>query len=95
MLAQTCSQIGADTGHSKMTSSSGDKSKVSSSKSKNTTSTSPVIVVSENNSSSVKPVPFKPYEPSSGPVTPKCVENKRMSESSSTKSTSPHNTDTR
>jgi len=53
MLAQTCSQIGADSGPKMI-----DKQKLSSDKSKNAPkSGSPTIVVSD-----AKPVPFKPYE---------------------------------
>merc|ERR1719219_291949 len=55
MLAQTCSQIGADPGPKLL-----EKQKVSNSSSKSSNSTkcsSPTIVVSDS-----KPVPFKPYE---------------------------------
>jgi len=86
MLAQTCSQIGADTG-TKLTSGAADKVKMTASNNSGKNSGkcgSPTIVVSDS-----KPVPFKPYE-NTKEVTAKAVDSKRMSETSS-KSASPHN----
>ena len=82
MLAQTCSQIGADTG-AKSNSVAADKVKSSAAGGKNKCG-SPTIVVSDS-----KPVPFKPYE-NTKEVTAKAVDSKRVSEASS-KSASPHN----
>ena len=83
MLAQTCSQIGADSGP-------GAGAKLSSEKAAKmskagTKPGSPTIVVSD-----AKPVPFKPYE-NTKDVTAKAVESKRASEAGSNKSSSPHN----
>ena len=86
MLAQTCSQIGADTG-TKLTSGAADKVKMTASNNSGKNSGkcgSPTIVVSDS-----KPVPFKPYE-NTKEVTAKAVDSKRVSEASS-KSASPHN----
>ena len=85
MLAQTCSQIGADTGPK--TNATVDKAKMSAGKNSGTKCGSPTIVVSDS-----KPVPFKPYE-NTKEVTAKTVDSKRISEGSS-KSASPH-TETR
>merc|ERR1719507_1585549 len=82
MLAQTCSQIGADPGPKLL-----EKQKVSNGSSKSSNSTkcsSPTIVVSDS-----KPVPFKPYETTKD-VKAKAVESKRASETGSSKSLSPH-----
>ena len=90
MLAQTCSQIGADPGP-KVTNGN-DKAKLtSSSKSKAAAGggSSPVIVVSDSS----KPVSFKPYETKEGggsASSPKAVESKRSSDAGSSKSNSPH-----
>ena len=87
MLAQTCSQIGADPGP-KVTNGN-DKTKLtSSSKSKPAAGggSSPVIVVSDSS----KPVSFKPYETKEGGSSPKAVESKRTSDAGSSKSNSPH-----
>ena len=80
MLAQTCSQIGADSGPKMI-----DKQKLSSDKSKNPPkSGSPTIVVSD-----AKAVPFKPYEITKEASVAK-IESKRPSlnpSESSSKST--------
>jgi len=86
MLAQTCSQIGADSG-SKLAS---DKLKltvstVTSTKSSNPARSSPSFVVSD----SKQQVPFKPYE-NTKEVSAKAVDSKRMSDTGSSKSESPH-----
>lgn len=73
MLAQTCSQIGADTGPNKIM----DRSKASDKKPK--LSSSPTIVVSD-----AKPVSFKPYETTT--KEPARVEQKRASSSASNSS---------
>jgi len=85
MLAQTCSQIGADSG-SKLAS---DKLKltastVTSTKTSASTRSSPSIVVSDS-----KQVPFKPYE-NTKEVSAKAVDSKRISDTGSSKSESPH-----
>ena len=85
MLAQTCSQIGADSG-SKLAS---DKLKltastVTSSKTSAPARSSPSIVVSDS-----KQVPFKPYE-NTKEVSAKAVDSKRISDTGSSKSESPH-----
>ena len=85
MLAQTCSQIGADPGPAAAkpsTAAAGDKGKAAAGARKG--GGSPTIVVTD-----AKPVPFKPYE-SSKEVTAKPVDSKRASESGSAKSASPH-----
>jgi len=80
MLAQTCSQIGADPGPKLL-----EKHKQSTSSSKsNAKCSSPTIVVSDS-----KPVPFKPYETTKD-IKAKAVESKRASENGSSKSVSPH-----
>ena len=86
MLAQTCSQIGADPGPaaakpSTAAAAAGEKGKAAGGARKG--GGSPTIVVAD-----AKPVPFKPYE-SSKEVTAKPVDSKRVSESSA-KSASPH-----
>ena len=84
MLAQTCSQIGADPGPATAkpsTAAAGEKGKAAGGARKG--GGSPTIVVTD-----AKPVPFKPYE-SSKEVTAKPVDSKRVSESSA-KSASPH-----
>ena len=86
MLAQTCSQIGADPGPaaakpSTAAAAAGEKGKAAGGARKG--GGSPTIVVADT-----KPVPFKPYE-SSKEVTAKPVDSKRVSESSA-KSASPH-----
>jgi len=76
MLAQTCSQIGADTGPTKIM----DRSKGSDKKpNQNKLSSSPTIVVSD-----AKPVSFKPYETTT--KEPARVEQKRASSSASNSS---------
>merc|ERR1711936_1009605 len=75
LLAQTCSQIGADPGNTKL---SLDKTKDNNKKS----SSSPALIVSDNaspgtqvnhNSSSSRPVSFKPYESDRNNKTPSSV----------------------
>ena len=88
MLAQTGSQIGADSG-SKLAS---DKLKltvstVTSTKSSAPARSSPSIVVSD--SKQVQQVPFKPYE-NTKEVSAKAVDSKRISDTGSSKSESPH-----
>ena len=68
----------------------GDKGKLTGSKG-GTKPGSPTIVVSDT----AKPVPFKPYENTKDVATAKAVESKRLSDTGSSKSSSPVHPDPR
>lgn len=90
LLAQTCSQIGADSGPGAGAKLSADKVGKMTGGKANTKPGSPPIVVSD-----AKPVPFKPYENTKDGAGAKSVESKRLSETGSSKSSSPVQPDSR